>query len=67
MDLKELRGKDIKELREEEKRIRGELFENRFRHGTRQLNDTASLAEGRKDIARVLTVIKEKEKAAASA
>ena len=66
MDLKELRGKDIQELRDEEKRIRGELFENKFRHGTRQLNDTASIATGRRDIARILTVIKEKEKAQAA-
>jgi len=65
MNLKDLREKTIQELREEEKRIRGDLFENKFRHGTRQLNDTASLLVGRKDIARVKTVIQEKEAEAA--
>lgn len=65
MKIEELRAKDIQELREEEKRIRNELFEIRFRHGTRQLNDTASLLTGRRDIARLLTIIREKEAAAA--
>jgi large subunit ribosomal protein L29 len=65
MNIKDLREKTVQELRDEEKRIQGELFENKFRHGTRQLNDTASLSTSRKDIARVKTVIQEKEAEAA--
>ncbi len=70
MDPKELREKSLEELREEEQRLRRELFDLEFKNGTRQLLDTASITKAKRDIARVLTVLNEKnraEKAQASA
>ena len=40
---------------------RQELFNLRFQHGTAQLEKTSGLKAGRRDIARILTVLKEKE------
>lgn len=65
MDTKELREKSVEELREEEQRLRRELFDIEFKHGTRQLLDTTSIGRARKDIARVMTVLTEKQRAAA--
>jgi large subunit ribosomal protein L29 len=63
MDLKELRTKSVDELKDEVIRLRKDLFESRFRHGTRQLMDTASIRRTRRDVARALTVLNEKASA----
>jgi len=55
MKKNDLSGKTIAELKDEETRLRKELFDLRFQHGTRRLMDTASMKRMRKDIARVLT------------
>jgi len=55
MKMKELAGKTLAELKDEEARLRKDLFDLRFQHGTRRLMDTAAVKRARKDIARVLT------------
>lgn len=60
MNAKELAAQSIKELTELEKTLRKRLFEARFKNHTNQLANTSSLAKTRKDIARVLTVIRQK-------
>jgi large subunit ribosomal protein L29 len=63
MNAKELHDKPLSELKEEETRLRRELFDNKFKHGTRQLLDTTALQRGRRDLARVLTVMTQKQNA----
>lgn len=60
MKPSELKDKSRTELLEEEQRLRRELFDARFQHGTRQLSDTASIRRLRRDLARVLTFITQK-------
>jgi large subunit ribosomal protein L29 len=63
MKAKDLRGRSLDELHEEEKKLRKELFDLEFRHGTRQLLDSAAIRRTRRDIARILTVADEKRRA----
>jgi large subunit ribosomal protein L29 len=53
------------ELRQKEKEITEELFNLKFQHATGQLENTARLPQVRKDLARVKTLLREKEIAAA--
>lgn len=53
---KELREKSLEELATEEATLRKSIFETRYKHAMRQLEDTASLNRLKKDLARVLTV-----------
>jgi len=61
MKAKELRDLSIDELKQKEKNITEEIFRLRFRHATGQLDSTASKSNTKKDLARVKTVLKEKE------
>ncbi len=61
MKAAELKNLSLEELKSRLDEKRKELFDLRFQHGTAQLEKTASLKAGRKDIARILTVLKEKE------
>ncbi|MGV8079356.1 MAG: 50S ribosomal protein L29 [Syntrophales bacterium] len=61
-----MKTKDIKELSPDElklkeKGLREELFRLRMRHAAGQLESHASLVKIRKDIARVKTMLREKE------
>jgi large subunit ribosomal protein L29 len=53
------------ELRQKEKEVTEELFNLKFQHATGQLENTQRLPQVRKDLARVKTVLREKEIAAA--
>jgi large subunit ribosomal protein L29 len=59
----ELRDLSLEELREKERSLKEELFNLKFQHGTNQLENTMRLGLTKKDIARVLTIIGEKERA----
>lgn len=61
MKARELRRKTISELRQEERTLRQQEFELRFQHATGRLDKTAGLKSKRRDIARVKTIIAEKE------
>jgi large subunit ribosomal protein L29 len=61
MKAKELRDLSPEELQTKEKEFREEEFKLRFRHATGQLEKTDRLRKLRKDIARVKTIIREKE------
>lgn len=62
--MSDYREQTLEELFEEEKRLRKERVTLRFQHGTRQLLDTSTLNKNKKDLARLLTVIGEKQKTA---
>ena len=61
MKPRELRQLQVDELEAKEKEFREEEFKLRFKHATSQLDKTSRLKELRRDIARVKTLIREKE------
>ena len=61
MQSSDLREKSLEELRELSLQTRKDLFDNRFKHYTGQLVDTASLKTTRRSIARIETIIRERE------
>lgn len=61
MKAKELHNQTVAELKEREQELRKELFDLNFQHGTRQLMDTAALRRKRREVALVLTVLRQKE------
>ena len=61
MNIKELRDLSIEELRTKEGELRQELMNLRFQHATRQLENTARMPAVRRDIARVLTVLRDRD------
>ena len=61
MKPRELRDLSVDELAGKEKEFREEEFRLRFKHATGQLDKTARLRKLRRDIARVKTIIREKE------
>ncbi len=64
MQTVELRKLSEAELQEKLDDSRKELFNLRFQHATAQLENTARIPLVKKDIARVLTVLSEKQKGA---
>ena len=62
--VEDLRTKSASELNEELVAAKKELFNLRFQNATNQLDNTARIKEVRKNIARIQTVITQKEKAA---
>ncbi len=61
MKPRELRDLSGDELAAKEKEFREEEFNLRFKHATGQLEKTARLRKLRRDIARVKTIMREKE------
>ena len=59
-----LKAKSAAELNEELVAAKKELFNLRFQNATNQLDNTARIKEVRKNIARIQTVITEKENVA---
>ena len=60
--LEELIAKDIQALNEDLVSAKKELFNLRFQNATNQLDNTARINEVRKNIARIQTVITQKQK-----
>ncbi|MEW5724085.1 MAG: 50S ribosomal protein L29 [Thermodesulfobacteriota bacterium] len=65
MKAREIRELSVDELRLRENELKQELFNLKFQHGTNQLENPMRIKQTQRDIARVLTIIKEKERAAA--
>ncbi|MDR1966817.1 MAG: 50S ribosomal protein L29 [Synergistaceae bacterium] len=64
MDAKALRELTTDELRDRHRQFKEELFNLRFQNAIGQLSNTSRIKEVRRTIARVLTIIQEKESAA---
>ena len=60
--VEELRGKSVAQLNEELVAAKKELFNLRFQNATNQLDNTARIKEVRKNIARIQTVITQKQR-----
>ena len=65
MKAVEIRGMTPAELETKLEELKKELFNLRFQHATNQLTIPGKIADVKKDIARVKTIIREKQTASA--
>ena len=61
MKAKDLRERSPEDLRELEKSLAKDTFQNRFKNFTNRLDDTSLLGKTRKDLARVKTILRQLE------
>ena len=61
MNMQEIRDLSMQELEDKIKDLKEELFNLRFQNATNQLDNPMRIVSVKKDIARVKTVLKEKE------
>jgi len=61
MKTKEIRDLSVDELRQKERDLVDELFRLKVRRATGQLDSSAVMKSVKKDIARIKTVLKERE------
>lgn len=61
MKARELRELSDDELRQKEKELREELFNLRFQLATGQLENTMRITHVKRDIARIKTILRERE------
>ena len=61
MELKKMRNMTEVELNAELSKMKKELFNLRFQHATGQLENPVKMREVKRNIARVKTIIREKE------
>ena len=64
MKAKDLRERNAEDLRDLEKSLAKDTFQNRFKNFTNRLDDTSQLPKTRRDLARVKTVLRQLEIAA---
>ena len=63
----DLRGRTIDELNDQSEALGKEIFNLRFQRASGQLENTARVRQARRDIARIKTVLGERQRAAAKA
>lgn len=61
MKAQEFRELTLEELKQREKDLAGEYFNLKFQLATNQLSNAMKLTQAKQDIARVKTIIREKE------
>ena len=59
--IKEIRGLSVEKLEEKLQELKKDLFMLRMQHATNQLDNPMQIAAVKKDIARIKTIIREKE------
>ncbi len=67
VQAKDLRGNETAELERTLAKLREDLFQSRLKHNTNQIENTMTIRNARRDIARVCTVLAEKSHKAATA
>ena len=60
-EIKEVRGQSVEKLQEKLQELKKDLFWLRMQHATNQLDNPMQIASVKKDIARIKTIIREKE------
>ena len=60
-ELKEIRGLSTEKLEQKLQELKKDLFMLRMQHATNQLDNPMQIAAVKKDIARIKTIIREKE------
>jgi large subunit ribosomal protein L29 len=66
LQAKDLRGNDPAELLSTRRKLEEDLFKNRLKKNTNQLENTMLIRNARRDIARVNTVLTERQRADAN-
>jgi large subunit ribosomal protein L29 len=64
MKAKDLRERSVEDLKELEKSLRVDTFQNRLKNFTNRLDDTSAMNKTKRELARVITLIAEKARAA---
>ena len=64
MKINEIKDLTNEELDQKVTELKAELFNLRFQHATNQLDNPAQIAQVKRDIARVMTIQREKQLAA---
>jgi len=57
----DLRERTVEDLRELEKTLSRDVFQNRFKNFTNRLDDTSTIRKARRDLARVVTLLRERD------
>jgi len=60
-EIKEIRGLSVEDLNKKLNDLKKDLFMLRMQHATNQLDNPLQIAAVKKDIARIKTIIREKE------
>jgi len=60
-EIKEIRGLSVEKLEQKLQELKKDLFMLRMQHATNQLDNPLKIAAVKKDIARIKTIIREKE------
>ena len=60
-EIKEVRALSVEKLEEKLQELKKDLFMLRMQHATNQLDNPLQIAAVKKDIARIKTIIREKE------
>ena len=60
-EIKDIRGLSVEKLQEKLQELKKDLFMLRMQHATNQLDNPMQIAAVKKDIARIKTIIREKE------
>jgi large subunit ribosomal protein L29 len=63
MKAKDLRERTTEHLCELEKSLAADVFQARFKNFTNRLNDTSSVRKARRELARVKTILVQREQA----
>jgi large subunit ribosomal protein L29 len=66
MNAKDLRARSAEDLLELKNSIKKELFSNRMKNFTNQLDDTSQIQKARRDLARIEGILRERATEAAS-
>jgi large subunit ribosomal protein L29 len=59
MKAADLREKSVEDLRELEKTLAHDVFQNRLKNFTNRLDDTSAMRKAKRELARVATVLRE--------
>jgi ribosomal protein L29 len=59
MKAADLREKSVEDLRELQKTLARDVFQNRLKNFTNRLDDTSAVRKSKRDLARIITVLKE--------
>ncbi|MBI3602834.1 MAG: 50S ribosomal protein L29 [Nitrospirae bacterium] len=60
MDVKELKGMELVELAEQERKLKQEMFNLRFQLATGRIENPMKIRQTRRDLARVKTIMQQK-------
>lgn len=66
MKAADLREKSVEDLAELQKTLVSDVFQNRLKNFTNRLDDTSAIRKSRRDLARVVTILRERARGVAA-